>query len=483
MGSVLLPRSGKVGVTATAPRTWRPHTIDSTIAAIGDWMRLHQRAIRRIQWAVVGIYLSLLTLPVLLPIPASGERIWNNLTLLSQFVFWGIWWPFVLLSMVLVGRAWCGILCPEGSLAEAVSRSSRGWAIPRWITWKGWPFAAFVGTTVYGQMISVYQYPAPALVILGLSTLAAIATSIFWGRNKRVWCRYLCPVSGVFTVLSKLAPLHYRVDTRAWDNWKKPRGARPEFVNCAPLVPLRDMKGASACHMCGRCQGFRGAITLARRSPNHEIIHVAGKEPRPVETLLIVCGLLGVAAGAFHWGNSAAYIAVKQWIAEWLVAQGISWPLSTSLPWWVLTNYPEQNDVMTLLDGGVLIGYMAAMAAASGVIGSASLALAVRALGPWSSNRFHHLAQCLIPIAGCGVFLGLSMITVTILRQNGFDMLFVPVTRALMLGGATVWSFWLAWQVLGLYATSTLRRFAALLPVSLLLLYCCALWGTLFWSF
>jgi hypothetical protein len=196
-----------------------------------------------------------------------------------------------------------------------------------------------------------------------------------------------------------------------------------------------------------------------------------------------MCGLLGVAAGAFHWGNSAAYIAVKQWIAEWLVAQGISWPLSTSLPWWVLTNYPEQNDVMTLLDGGVLIGYMAAMAAASGVIGSASLALAVRSLGPWSSNRFHHLAQCLIPIAGCGVFLGLSMITVTILRQNGFDMLFVPATRALMLGGATIWSFWLAWQVLGLYATSTLRKFAALLPISLLLLYCCALWASLFWSF
>jgi hypothetical protein len=75
------------------------------------------------------------------------------------------------------------------------------------------------------------------------------------------------------------------------------------------------------------------------------------------------------------------------------------------------------------------------------------------------------------------------MITVTILRQNGFDMLFVPATRALMLGGATIWSFWLAWQVLGLYATSTLRKFAALLPISLLLLYCCALWASLFWSF
>ena len=36
------------------------------------------------------------------------------------------------------------------------------------------------------------------------------------------------------------------------------------------------MKGGSACHMCGRCSAFRGAVTLARRSPNHEIVHVAG---------------------------------------------------------------------------------------------------------------------------------------------------------------------------------------------------------------
>ena len=131
----------------------------------------------------------------------------------------------MLLSTVLVGRMWCGLMCPEGALTEAVSKYSLGRSIPHWVRWSGWPFVAFAATTIYGQMISVYQYPGPALVILGFSTVAAIATALMWGRNKRVWCRFLCPVSGVFAVLAKLAPLHFRVDTKAWDGWKKPHGA------------------------------------------------------------------------------------------------------------------------------------------------------------------------------------------------------------------------------------------------------------------
>ena len=82
--------------------------------------------------------------------------------------------------------------------------------------WAGWPFVAFALTTVFGQLVSVYQYPQAVLLVLGGSTLAAIGVGFVFGREKRVWCRHLCPVNGVFAVLARVAPMHFRVDRDAW---------------------------------------------------------------------------------------------------------------------------------------------------------------------------------------------------------------------------------------------------------------------------
>jgi hypothetical protein len=65
------------------------------------------------------------------------------------------------------------------------------------------------------------------------------------------------------------------------------------------LVPIRTMRNASACHMCGRCSGFRGAIALSVRSPNDEIVH-GGERANSWETLLILFGLMGIAVGALN---------------------------------------------------------------------------------------------------------------------------------------------------------------------------------------
>ena len=87
-------------------------------------------------------------------------------------------------------------------------------------------------TTVYGQLISVYEYPQAALLVLGGSTVAALAVGFVYGKGKRVWCRHLCPANGVFALLAKLAPLHFAADERAWREY----GGRPARVDCAPLV-------------------------------------------------------------------------------------------------------------------------------------------------------------------------------------------------------------------------------------------------------
>jgi polyferredoxin len=478
---MMMQSAAAASIAQQRPANARLQRLDAFLARLGDALRRGRKVIQGVQWLVVAVYLVLISVPALLPLPERTAHIWNGITLFAQFVFWGLWWPFVLLSMVLVGRAWCGLICPEGTLTQFASRHGRGNALPHWIKWKGWPFIAFAMTTIYGQLISVYQYAAPALLILGGSTAAAIVIGFLYGRDKRVWCRYLCPVTGVFGLLTKLAPLHFRVDHDAWEA-SRHGGIRPPPVNCPPLVPIKTMQGSSMCHMCGQCSGYRGAIALSRRSPNDEIVRVAKNNPRPWETALILFGLMGVAAGAFHWTGSDVFVEMKQAIATWLVDHGMMWPLAAHLPWFLLTNYPDNNDVLTPLDGVLILAYIGAVAVLIGLLTSACVALAARALGPWRSARFHHLAQGLLPIAGCGVFLGLSALTVTMLRSEGFALGFITPVRLAFLGGAALWSCVLCWQIAGVHTASRWRQSIAIVPSTAAVAIGVTTWALLFWS-
>ncbi|BEV73132.1 MULTISPECIES: 4Fe-4S binding protein [unclassified Paludibacterium] len=429
------------------------------IRKAGDWLRDHAQLIRWLQWGVVLVYGFLIIVPACLPLPTDSARMFSHLTVFAQFVFWGIWWPFVLLSMVLFGRLWCGVLCPEGALSELAAKHGLGRPIPRWMRWGGWPFVAFAMTTVYGQMVSVYQYPKAVLLVLGGSTVAAVAIGLVYTRGKRAWCRHLCPVNGVFSLLAKLAPWHYRVDEHAW----KTSGVIPlKSVDCAPLMPLRHMQGASGCHMCGRCSGHREAIALSTRPWGHEVVALADKDSSGWQTALILYGMLGIAMGAFQWTNSDVFVAIKLWLADWLAQHQWLWALEDSAPWWLLTHYPEVNDSFTWLDGGVLIGYIAGVALLYGTVLGGLLALSVRLAGPWQTSRLHHLAQSLIPLAGCSVFLGLSALTVTLLKVEGVALWWVMPLRFALLGLANLWCLQLAWRILGRWQG---RAFVAVLPL------------------
>ncbi|WP_207238151.1 MULTISPECIES: 4Fe-4S binding protein, partial [unclassified Pseudomonas] len=364
---------------------------------LGDSMRRHGRLIRTVQWLVVLVYAVLLVLPALLPLPSSQARLVNNLTLLAQFIFWGLWWPFVLLSMVLFGRLWCGVLCPEGSLSEWASQHGRGLGIPRWVRWGGWPTLGFCLTTLYGQLISVYDYAQAALLILGGSTLAAMVVGLLFVRGKRVWCRYLCPVSGVFALLARLAPVHFAVDEQRWKANTAPRLPLP---NCAPLLDIRRLQGASECHACGRCSGQRGAVQLIARSCNTEILQAPRQPGSAWDARLLLFGVIGLAMGAFQWTVSPWFIALKQTLATWLVSHDWLWPLEDNAPWWLLTHYPQLNDSFSWLDGLCIVLYLCGSALLLG--GGCWLLLRLATWVAGDRALFRPLALTLTPLGGAG---------------------------------------------------------------------------------
>jgi len=428
---------------------------ESRLAALGEWIRRHPRTIQVVQWGVVVTYALLVVVPAFLPLPAEDARWYDSLVVLAQWAFWGFWWPGVILSMLVFGRAWCGLFCPEGRLTETASRFGLGRAAPRWMKWGGWPFVAFAMTTVYGQLVSVYQYATATLLVLGGSSLAAVGVGLIYGRGKRVWCRYLCPVNGVFAALARLAPLHFRVDGQAWTANAGRIPVHP--VNCAPLVRIRRMTGPSECHMCARCSGLRGAITLTARSPNEEIAQLASSAVRGWDAFLIVFGMIGLAIGAFEWSAVPAFVSLRTAAAGFVIDHGPSWLLAESAPWWLLTHYPEAHDMFSWLDGGLIIAWIVGTALLVGGWLALWLALAGRPLpGPWRANALG-LAYALTPLAGAGLFVGLTSLTATLAHGEGLRLAWLPVARAilLLLGGG--WSLWLAHRQLERRATGGRR--------------------------
>lgn len=450
----------------------------SSLRSLGLTMQQHRGAVQIIQWTIVLFYLVLLIIPAFMTLPPGQAHILSNLVLFAQFVFWGIWWPLVILSMLLFGRLWCGIFCPEGALSEWTSRRANlNKTIPRWLKWRGWPAVAFVLTTLYGQLVSVYDYAQAALLVLGGSTVGAMIIGVFFGRGTRVWCRYLCPVSGVFNLLSRLSPISFKTDATAWRQYD---GVLPPAPQCPPMISIRQLNGVSACHMCGRCAAYRDAVALEPRSCNEEILKYGARKNNVWEMRLLLYGMIGVAIGAFTWTVNPWFVQFKLTLAKWLLDHNIFWPLNATAPWWLLTNYPANNDSFNWLDGFCITVYILG----SGLIfgGFLSIILSLIATLIHKGPRLkQHLAQALLPLAAAGLFLGLTATTIKLLQYNGITFWWLGDLRAFILAGASLWSLYLGARVLACYQPGIGQWTAGFCLFNLSVVPIIASWLLMFW--
>jgi polyferredoxin len=452
--------------------TSAPATSSSNLAIPARFGRAVQRnpcVTSAIQWGAVALYLFLLFAPFLDHAPGMESFTSSNLGRFSRFMLWGFGWPFIMLSMMLFGRVWCGVFCPDGTLTELVSRHGQKRSIPRWLRWHGWPFVMLSGTTVYGQMVGVYDFPHATLLLLGLPTLAAMLTGFLYGNGKRIWCMYLCPANGVFSLLAKIAPFHFAVNQ---EQWKRHSGPPPR-INCAPLVNIRQMKSASACHACGRCSGYINAVDLAVRAPDSEIVAAGSKATSTAEAVTLIFGVIGICTAAMQWAGNPLFLSFKSALSAWLSGFEAFALLQSDAPWWILANYPEANTVYSLLDGLTLVLFIAGSGGMLGLAVLISAWLSVRLAGD-AELTWQRLTLGLIPVAGAGMFLGLSALTVSFLRGEGLDLQWMAWLQSALLAAGALFSAWIGMRLI--MKRPSPRRVAALaaymLPVALL----CYIW-------
>lgn len=130
--------------------------------------------------------------------------------------FFGLWWaPVMLISLLLVGRAWC-YFCPIGAVTNFLQRFSLNRRFPTFrkpkLTVLGVQLSilSLTAVTFLAARLPLYKFGVSftpwktGIYFLAFFAIAVGLTLIF---RQRVFCRYVCPATGVMSVTSRLSPI------------------------------------------------------------------------------------------------------------------------------------------------------------------------------------------------------------------------------------------------------------------------------------
>jgi polyferredoxin/plastocyanin len=132
---------------------------------------------------------------------------------------WIVWWAALKFFFIpLGGRSWC-MMCPlplPGEWLDHRSFVKKGRERPLKVARRGWPKSldnawtmniGFLGVALFSAII--LTRPLATGIVLALFIGIGMVTSVLYGR--RIFCRYICPVSGFTGMYSMVAPLEVRV--------------------------------------------------------------------------------------------------------------------------------------------------------------------------------------------------------------------------------------------------------------------------------
>ncbi len=141
----------------------------------------------------------------------------NSNKSLATNSIWVIWWSLLIISLALAGRVWC-LMCPFGAIGDWVQRRtfykkvndtfSLNRKLP--VKFRNLSLAAvfFLVITWADFQFNLVNSPLnTAYFIVALLGLIVIISIIF---ERRSFCRYVCPITGLIGLYSMFAPFELR---------------------------------------------------------------------------------------------------------------------------------------------------------------------------------------------------------------------------------------------------------------------------------
>ncbi|MFQ5893643.1 MAG: 4Fe-4S binding protein, partial [Nitrospinota bacterium] len=127
---------------------------------------------------------------------------------LATKLTWTIWWAGIIFTFVLIGRVWC-LMCPFGAVTDWVNRAADPIRrMPRWLRNLWLANGMFLLLTWLDGYYGVVSNPRLTAWIIIAMFVAAAAVGAFFQR--RSFCRYVCPIGGLISIYSMVAPVELR---------------------------------------------------------------------------------------------------------------------------------------------------------------------------------------------------------------------------------------------------------------------------------
>ena len=135
-------------------------------------------------------------------------------TNLTTLAVWGLWWPGMIVTVILLGRVWCTV-CPLELLDRLGDGFARRIGLPRARLGKflraGWlVVATYLALQLLVAGWSIHRTPHyTAVFLLALLGLAFVTGLVF--REPRSFCKAFCPAGALLSVYGRFTPVQLEV--------------------------------------------------------------------------------------------------------------------------------------------------------------------------------------------------------------------------------------------------------------------------------
>ena len=210
-------------------------------------------------------------------------------------LFWGFFWPFLIVMLIPVLGNWFCSICPHGFIGKYLTRFGLHKRFPRKVR------TAYIGLVLLllCYWFTIFTFPrllssSPQLTagfFLFFTLLSFICFFVYGGMS---YCKYICPLGGTLATFGKMGASRISTDSQACGSCQSFECAKSCSYNLSPFL-FSDRNNMSECTLCldcvYSCESVKLEVTIPMQGIVKEIKKTALSESWILIMLTAVVGL------------------------------------------------------------------------------------------------------------------------------------------------------------------------------------------------